>query len=576
MTEPTPERSPDDPMDVDKEARMLLNPPGESVQFLQNANATNGQVVLPINNRQSSGVGMSKQELMKYANDPFWIRLRMTLFVLFWVVWFAMLIGAVLIIAFAPGCPATSSLPWWKKCSLIQVDINLDDQPTIKEKLTRATNKVNDLKENIGVLQDSKMDGYLLTGLDPFLLQTDNDTQVESDKFKNALVELISEVHGDDVKGKIIVGLQLGETSTSHQWFTESSVVNATQYRDYYIWKKDKPINTTLRWDYRSELLLFWARITEGKALLNYANTPMRDEVHQLFLNWVRTKLDGIQLEGDLYVNDEQGQVHPSSDTLLQVHKWVKSGGQNKALLVADSKLREDLTVQGEDDATYELSPESTLWTEISTAGNVQEALKKAFSHYVQLEKETVEQNVTKDGSETKEDVGQGWRTFVVDYPASEQNPITSKHGVPIAEGVLAAFFFLPKSTPIVKGLDPVQVAKLKNDKFISKLNDLRDTHSESFLLGRTEILQVTSDHVFAVSRIYKEKNMFILLINFATTSQEFEVKGTFPDATLFTPRIALTDTSNSNSTPLEKVVNMKAIKLEPHQVLFVEFAPNE
>lgn len=33
MTEPTPERSPDDPMDVDKEARMLLNPPGESVCF---------------------------------------------------------------------------------------------------------------------------------------------------------------------------------------------------------------------------------------------------------------------------------------------------------------------------------------------------------------------------------------------------------------------------------------------------------------------------------------------------------------------------------------------------------------
>jgi hypothetical protein len=49
-------------------------------------------------------VGLGKEELMKYANDPFWVRLRWFLFVLFWALWVAMLVGAIVIIVFAPKC----------------------------------------------------------------------------------------------------------------------------------------------------------------------------------------------------------------------------------------------------------------------------------------------------------------------------------------------------------------------------------------------------------------------------------------------------------------------------------------
>ena len=38
---------------------------------------------------------LTKAELMKYATDPFWVKLRWILFVLFWVAWLAMLVGAV-------------------------------------------------------------------------------------------------------------------------------------------------------------------------------------------------------------------------------------------------------------------------------------------------------------------------------------------------------------------------------------------------------------------------------------------------------------------------------------------------
>jgi hypothetical protein len=59
--------------------------------------------------------GMGKEELMKYANDPFWIRLRWTLFALFWLCWIAMLVIAVVIVVLAPKCPAPAPLEYWQR-----------------------------------------------------------------------------------------------------------------------------------------------------------------------------------------------------------------------------------------------------------------------------------------------------------------------------------------------------------------------------------------------------------------------------------------------------------------------------
>lgn len=58
---------------------------------------------------------MTKEELMKYANDPFWVRLRWIFFIGFWLVWLGMLVGAILIIIDAPKCAAPEPLPWYKR-----------------------------------------------------------------------------------------------------------------------------------------------------------------------------------------------------------------------------------------------------------------------------------------------------------------------------------------------------------------------------------------------------------------------------------------------------------------------------
>lgn len=66
--------------------------------------------------------GMGKEELMKYANSPFWVRLRWLLFVTFWLSWFAMMFGALFIIFVTPKCYPSSKLEWYQKSPVYVVN----------------------------------------------------------------------------------------------------------------------------------------------------------------------------------------------------------------------------------------------------------------------------------------------------------------------------------------------------------------------------------------------------------------------------------------------------------------------
>ena len=78
------------------------------VQFIPKpkGDEKNGEAKVDILNvDDSKKVGLSKEELMKYANDPCWNKIRLVAFMLFWVLWLATFVGAVIIILNAPPCP---------------------------------------------------------------------------------------------------------------------------------------------------------------------------------------------------------------------------------------------------------------------------------------------------------------------------------------------------------------------------------------------------------------------------------------------------------------------------------------
>ncbi|XP_037694216.1 4F2 cell-surface antigen heavy chain [Choloepus didactylus] len=65
--------------------------------------------------------GLSKEELLKVAGSPGWVRTRWALLLLFWLGWLGMLAGAVVIIVRAPRCRELPALRWWHKGALYRI-----------------------------------------------------------------------------------------------------------------------------------------------------------------------------------------------------------------------------------------------------------------------------------------------------------------------------------------------------------------------------------------------------------------------------------------------------------------------
>lgn len=102
--------------------------------------AENGDVKIDVEAVKQTLSGMSKEELMKYANDPFWVRLRWALFILFWAIWVGMLVGAIVIVVTAPKC---ISIPkkCWEKSPMVHIDLQNVKIPNVGNVLENLAKK---------------------------------------------------------------------------------------------------------------------------------------------------------------------------------------------------------------------------------------------------------------------------------------------------------------------------------------------------------------------------------------------------------------------------------------------------
>lgn len=101
----------------------------------------NGDAKIDIETVKAVLSGMGKEELMKFANDPFWIKIRWALFIIFWLIWAAMLGGAIAIIVMAPKCSAPEPKKLWEESAIVELD---------------ASDASFDFKEGISILDDLK------------------------------------------------------------------------------------------------------------------------------------------------------------------------------------------------------------------------------------------------------------------------------------------------------------------------------------------------------------------------------------------------------------------------------------
>lgn len=126
----------------------------EAVKFIPEGEGKNGISPINVDHLKAKFTGLTKEELMKFANDPFWVRLRWFLFISFWLIWLLMLFAAIFIIVVTPKCQEPPPLVWWERSPLYVLDTKklisgTESEASIIGNFHRSYNYIDYIKLNL-------------------------------------------------------------------------------------------------------------------------------------------------------------------------------------------------------------------------------------------------------------------------------------------------------------------------------------------------------------------------------------------------------------------------------------------
>ena len=286
---------------------------------------------------------LTKDELMQYAKDPFWVKLRWALFFLFWLVWVGMLVASVVILVLAKKCPSPEPKEWWQKAPVYDI--------AVKSFKDSDDNGLGDLK---GI--ESKMEYLKSLGVGSVLLDQvypDNDlTGIDSTiGTMQDFDDLATALYDADIK--LILDFVPNHTSDDHEWF-QKSAKREEGFEDYYIWsrtdKRGRNSQGGPAWTYNSERgEYYFSTNGRGKPDLNLRNDKVFAEVEKILNFWMEKGVSGFRMDSVTQLMDDvDGQDAPDNLELLRKFRDVldvkaKEAGETRVMMVEASVSIEEL-----------------------------------------------------------------------------------------------------------------------------------------------------------------------------------------------------------------------------------------
>ncbi|KAG8223220.1 hypothetical protein J437_LFUL003571 [Ladona fulva] len=347
------------------------------VKFISAADDThNGDANVSIEAVKTAFAGMGKEELMKFANDPFWIRLRWFLFALFWLIWAAMLAVAIVIIVMAPKCAAPAPKIWWEQSPLYQIHV-----PSFKEGegSQSGVGNLKGIREKLDYLSDL---GVQAVAISPIMKTAngavenfiDIDPQYGTfEDFKTLTTEMKE-------KGMhLVMSFIPNHSSSKHPWF-QKSIKKEDPYTNYYVWadKKEVDINghsvppnnwmstyNGSAWEWNSERNAFYLhQFGKDEPDLNFNEPAVIKEFQNIMQFWMDYGAEGFILDKVKYLLEDetltdeainpsaQGKVHDEYgflnnhrttnqpgvvDVLEKFKEIIRNNSETGVLAVADN-----------------------------------------------------------------------------------------------------------------------------------------------------------------------------------------------------------------------------------------------
>lgn len=199
--------------------------PPASVQDAATAAEKNGLVKLKISDDDEEDVkftGLNKEELLRVAGTPGWVRTRWALLVVFWLGWLGMLMGAVLIILQAPRCRDLPNNNWWNDGPLYQIgNIQAFTDTHNLKGLEQKVNSLSQLKVKglvVGPIHVAPADEAMNLRFEEISPEAGNLEQFKS---------FIQAAHKKDIS--VVLDLTPNYLGSSGPWFSKTSVMNVAE-----------------------------------------------------------------------------------------------------------------------------------------------------------------------------------------------------------------------------------------------------------------------------------------------------------------------------------------------------------
>jgi trehalose synthase len=159
-------------------------------------------------------------------------------------------------------------------------------------------------------------------------------------------VEFVRTAHDRGIR--VIADFVMNHTSDQHPWFQSARSSRDSPYRDFYVWRDDKPEekpgdvvfpdqeNSNWAWDEQAGQY-YLHRFYSHQPDLNVANPEVRDELAQVMAFWVKQGLSGFRVDAVPFLIEPtglpEGAIHDPHKLLRDLRAFLDRRDGEAALL---------------------------------------------------------------------------------------------------------------------------------------------------------------------------------------------------------------------------------------------------
>ncbi|CEF70894.1 Neutral and basic amino acid transport protein rBAT [Strongyloides ratti] len=305
--------------------------------------------------KMNESYGLTAEELAPYGEDRTWKIIRIFLYVLFWLLWLAMVGGIVALILLNPPCSNVRekrNLEWWEKSLIYQIWT-----PSFKDSDADGLGDFKGINEKLSSLEKINIDTIFPR---PFLKINKDDNEVidyfdvntEYGNLEDA-ENLIKSAHDKGIY--VIIEIPISVTSNKHIWFKKSSKgssVENSSYSDFYYWKQNAE-KSQYASNYEDTNILYWHKKDKPNSpILNWKSSGLKEAMYEVFKFWIKKGIDGFYLSSPKYIARSLDATKPDFPEIVEVFQELKNEIDNYIQENEDIKDKKIFIFTSADDMT--------------------------------------------------------------------------------------------------------------------------------------------------------------------------------------------------------------------------------